>query len=58
MAGFGSQLEARRIMREALTEGVSFQGPAIIEEYSGTTLLPLGWTAQVTSGRHLWLSKR
>jgi len=58
MAGFGSQLEARRIKREVLTEGVSFQGPAIIEEYSGTTLLPLGWTAQVTSGRHLWLSKR
>ena len=33
-------------------------GPAIIEEYSGTTLLPPGWTAQVTRGLHLWLSKR
>lgn len=57
-AGFDGQVIARRVQREALSEGVRFQGPAIIEEYSGTTLLPPGWTAQVTRGLHLWLSKR
>ena len=57
-AGFNGQVTARRIQREALTEGVRFQGPAIIEEYSGTTLLPPKWSAQVTRGLHLWLTKR
>ena len=55
-AGFGATITARRIDREALVEGVRFRGPAIIEEYSGTTLLPPGWTASVTSGGHLWLT--
>jgi N-methylhydantoinase A/oxoprolinase/acetone carboxylase beta subunit len=45
------------IDREALAEGVRFSGPAIIEEYSGTTLLPPDWTASVTAGRHIWLYK-
>ena len=48
---------ARLIDREALDEGVRLRGPAIIEEYSGTTLLPSGWSAYVTAGGHLWLSK-
>ncbi|MBJ19827.1 MAG: 5-oxoprolinase [Deltaproteobacteria bacterium] len=56
-AGFNGQVLARRIQREALQEGVRFHGPAIIEEYSGTTLLPPKWSAQVTKGLHLWLSK-
>jgi N-methylhydantoinase A len=56
-AGFGATLTARRIDRSALAEGVRFRGPAIIEEYSGTTLVPPGWTASVTCGGHLWLSK-
>jgi len=57
-ASFGSPVTVRRINREALTEGVRFRGPAIIEEYSGTTLLPPRWSAQVTRGLHLWLRKR
>jgi N-methylhydantoinase A len=56
-AGFNGQVAARRIQRESLQEGVSFRGPAIIEEYSGTTLLPPKWSARVTKGLHLWLSK-
>ena len=56
-ASFGGVCSARLIDREALAEGVRFRGPAIIEEYSGTTLLPPGWTASVTSGRHIWLCK-
>jgi N-methylhydantoinase A len=53
----GKAATARLIDREALDEGVRLSGPAIIEEYSGTTLLPSGWSASVTAGGHLWLSK-
>ena len=56
-ASFGGVCSARLIDREALAEGVRFSGPAIIEEYSGTTLLPPDWTASVTAGRHIWLYK-
>ena len=56
-ASFGGLCSARLIDREALPEGVRFTGPAIIEEYSGTTLLPPGWTASLTAGRHIWLYK-
>ena len=56
-ASFGGVCSARLIDREALAEGVRFSGPAIIEEYSGTTLLPPAWTASVTAGRHIWLYK-
>ena len=56
-ASFGRVCSAQLIDREALIEGVRFKGPAIIEEYSGTTLLPPDWTASVTAGRHIWLYK-
>lgn len=45
------------IDRNALTPGVQFAGPALIEEFSGTTLLPPHWHARVTAGRHLWLER-
>lgn len=56
-ASFGTNLPTQCIDREALPEGCRFQGPAIIEEYSGTTLLPPTWSASVTAGGHLWLTK-
>ncbi|MFT5059143.1 MAG: N-methylhydantoinase A [Planctomycetota bacterium] len=43
--------------RSALKPGVQFKGPALIEEFSGTTLLPPGWQARVTAGQHLWMQK-
>jgi len=46
------------IDRDALGEGVRFEGPALVEEYSGTTLVPPGWSARVTAGGHLWLEGR
>lgn len=45
------------IAREALPAGVRLEGPALVEEYSGTTLVPPGWTASVTAGGHLRLSR-
>jgi len=41
--------------RRALGPGHRFEGPALVEEYSGTSLVPPGWTARVTAGGHLWL---
>jgi N-methylhydantoinase A len=41
--------------REALRPGHVLEGPAIVEEYSGTTLVPPGWRLQVTAGGHLEL---
>ncbi len=45
------------LMREALPPGCTFAGPALVEEYSGTTLVPPGWRARVTAGGHLWLAR-
>ena len=44
------------IRRERLAPGHGFAGPALVEEYSGTTLVPPGWSALVTAGRHLRLA--
>jgi N-methylhydantoinase A len=47
---FGGKLErARLIAREELRAGDAFLGPAVISEYSATTLVPRGWTATVDS---------
>jgi N-methylhydantoinase A len=43
------------IQRENLKPGHHFAGPAIVSEYSGTTSIPAGVTARVTSGAHLLL---
>ena len=52
----GSRVRARVLERDALPPGCAFAGPALVEEYSGTTLVPRGWTAQVTAHGHLWLT--
>ncbi len=45
------------VSREALSPGHYVDGPAILEEYSGTTLVPGGWRARVTAGGHLALAR-
>ena len=47
----------RVLERERLPPGCTFTGPALIEEYTGTTLVPPGWRARVTAGGHLWLER-
>jgi N-methylhydantoinase A len=44
------------VERARLPEGCAFAGPALIEEYTGTTLVPPGWSVRVTAGGHLWLT--
>ncbi len=43
------------VARPQLDEGEAFDGPAVITEYSGTTVVPPGWRVQVTCG-HLLLT--
>lgn len=54
--GFKSgTVETRIIERSTLEEGESFDGPAVIAEFSSTTLVPPGWRVEVTGG-HLLLT--
>lgn len=56
-AWFDEALEVPRIARESLRPGQEFEGPALLEESTGTGLVPPGWTARVLGGGHLWLTK-
>ncbi|MCK6445531.1 MAG: hydantoinase/oxoprolinase family protein [Planctomycetes bacterium] len=38
--------------------GSGVAGPALIEDFSGTTLVPPGWRARVVGGGHLLLARR
>jgi N-methylhydantoinase A len=49
--------EAPVFDRTRLEPGHAFAGPALVEEYSGTTLVPPGWRASVTGGAHLLLER-
>jgi N-methylhydantoinase A len=54
----GGAVRATRVIdRDALPLGAAFTGPALVEEYSGTTLVPPGWRATVTAGGHLALRR-
>lgn len=57
-ADFGESVMAPVLDRARLEPGVSFEGPALVEEFSGTTLVPPGSRAQVTRGGHLWITRR
>lgn len=46
---------ARIVRRETLRQGERLSGPAVIEEYSGATVVPPRWRAQVGRGGHLRL---
>jgi N-methylhydantoinase A/oxoprolinase/acetone carboxylase beta subunit len=53
--GSGRALRTRIIEREDLAIGTRFEGPAVVEEFSATTLVPPGVCAQITAGGHLEL---
>ncbi|HVS10614.1 MAG TPA: hydantoinase/oxoprolinase family protein [Planctomycetota bacterium] len=57
-SGTPRQARARVIDRERLAPGHRFDGPALVEEYSGTTLVPPLWNARVSAGGHLLLVPR
>ena len=43
--------------RAALAPGVRFAGPAIVEQFDATTVVPEGWTARVDGHRNLVLER-
>jgi len=47
---------AKWIERDGLHAGHRFAGPAVITEYSATTLVPPGWTARVDAYGQIFLS--
>jgi N-methylhydantoinase A len=44
--------------RESLAEGRSYAGPAIVTEYSATTVAPPGWRLRVDRARNLVMTRR
>lgn len=57
-ARFGAGLQPTpRIDRARLLPGHHFQGPALVEEFSGSTVVPPGTNAQVTAGGHLLIRR-
>ena len=53
----GRRQTAALIDREQLRNGDSFAGPAVISEYSATTLVPAGWQARVDAYGQILLFK-
>jgi N-methylhydantoinase A len=49
--------EARLYERERLEVGASVPGPAIVEQFDSTTVIPAGWTGRVDGYRNLILEK-
>jgi N-methylhydantoinase A len=56
-AWFQRALSTPVVARDARRPGHRLAGPALVEEFSGTTLVPPRWTARVTRGHHLWLTR-
>ena len=55
---FSTKKEQTQIyVREKLHSGNVVRGPAIIAEYSGTTVVPPGWRAQVDAYEYIILSR-
>ena len=44
--------------RDRLDVGTVIAGPAIVEQFDATTVIPAGWSAQVDRRRNLVLEKR
>jgi N-methylhydantoinase A len=53
----GGRVEADEIVRARLSEGDVVRGPAVVREYSATTVVPPGWTARVVAGASLLLER-
>jgi N-methylhydantoinase A len=53
----GKRLESRIFDRMQLRHGQTLEGPAIVGEYSATTLVPPGWLCRVDAFLNLILSR-
>jgi len=56
---FGGQsaVEATLYERDRLGIGALVTGPAIVEQFDATTVIPVGWTGRVDGYRNLILEK-
>jgi N-methylhydantoinase A len=54
----GRKTEARLYERERLRAGQEFSGPAVVAEYSATSLVPPGWRARVDAFGQIHLARR
>ena len=52
-----SACEATLYERDVLDIGIAIAGPAIVEQFDATTVIPPGWSAQVDQRRNLILEK-
>jgi N-methylhydantoinase A len=50
--------EAALFERDRLDIGATIEGPAIVEQFDATTVIPAGWRAQVDPRRNLILHRR
>jgi N-methylhydantoinase A len=53
----GTVLEATLYERDHLDIGASIAGPAIVEQFDATTVIPSGWSGQVDGNRNLILAR-
>ena len=53
----GGPTETVIVDRAALAPGMGFAGPAIVEQFDATTVVPAGWTATVDGYRNLVLER-
>lgn len=53
----GKPVDTVLVERPALSPGVGFAGPAIVEQFDATTVVPAGWTARVDGHRNLVLER-
>jgi N-methylhydantoinase A len=53
----GAIIEATVYERDRLDIGATIAGPAIVEQFDATTVIPPGWSAQVDGYRNLTLQK-
>jgi N-methylhydantoinase A len=53
-----TSVEARLYERDRLDIGATVAGPAIVEQFDSTTVIPTGWTGRVDGYRNLILERR
>ena len=53
----GDPTDTVLVERSALAPGIGFTGPAIVEQFDATTVVPAGWTASVDGHRNLVLER-
>jgi N-methylhydantoinase A len=53
----GAMIDATLYERDQLDIGANVAGPAIVEQFDATTVIPPGWSGQVDGHRNLILAR-